>query len=199
MAFGEGQDTIDPDIEAIGMDIVEKCQGVPLAIKTIGRILYFKTTKVEWLDIKNNELTDVTQPKNGLLPVLKLSYDHLPSYLKCCFAYCSLFPKNYLIDKSTLIQLWIAQGFIQSPEKNKELEDIANKYFMDLHWRSFFQEVEKDEGINTKFKMHDLIHDLALSVSRSECALVNSNANNVIGKFVISHFHLPMFHFLGRI
>ena len=50
---------------------------------------------------------------------------------------------------------------------------------MDLHWRSFFQEVEKDEGMNTKFKMHDLIHDLALSVSRSECALVNSNANNV--------------------
>ena len=53
---------------------------------------------------------------------------------------------------------------------------------MDLHWRSFFQEVEKDEGINTKFKMHDLIHDLALSVSRSECALVNSNANNAIEK-----------------
>ena len=86
MAFGEGQDTIDPDIESIGMDIVEKCQGVPLAIKTIGRVLYFKfkTTKVEWLDIKNNELTNVTQPKNSLLPVLKLSYDHLPSYLKCC-------------------------------------------------------------------------------------------------------------------
>ena len=86
MAFGEGPDTIDPDIETIGMDIVEKCQGVPLAIKTIGRVLYFKfkTTKVEWLDIKNNELTNVTQPKNSLLPVLKLSYDHLPSYLKCC-------------------------------------------------------------------------------------------------------------------
>ena len=134
MAFGEGQDTIDPDIEAIGMDIVEKCR-VSLAIKTIGRVLYFKTTKVEWLDIKNNELTNVTQPKNGLLPVLKLSYNHLPSYLKCCFACCSLFPKNYLIDKLTLVQLWIAQGFIQSPEKKKQLEDIANKYFMDLHWR----------------------------------------------------------------
>ena len=179
MAFGEGQDTIDPDIEAIGMDIVEKCQGVPLAIKTIGRVLYFKTTKAEWSYIKNNELTNVTQLKNGIIPVLKLSYDHLPSYLKCCFAYCSLFPKDYLIDKLTLIQLWIAQGFIQSLEKNKQLEDIADNYFMDLHWRSFFQEAEEDEGMNTKFKMHDLIHDLALSVSKSECTLVDSNANNV--------------------
>ena len=61
MAFGEGQGTIDPDIEAIGMDIVEKCQGVPLDIKTTGRVLYFKTTKVE--DIRNNELTNVTHQR----------------------------------------------------------------------------------------------------------------------------------------
>ena len=179
MAFGEGQDTTDPDLETIGMDIVEKCQGVPLAIKTIGRVLYFRTTKAEWLDIKNNELTNVTQLKDGFMPVLKLSYDHLPSHLKCCFAYCSLFPKDYPIDKLTLIQLWIAQGFIQSLEKNKQLEDIADQYFMDLHWRSFFQEAKEDEDMSMKFKMHDLIHDLAQSVSKSECTLVDSNANNV--------------------
>ncbi|XP_030946418.1 disease resistance protein RGA2-like [Quercus lobata] len=180
MAFGEGQDTTDPDLETIGMDIVGKCQGVPLAIKTIGRVLYFETTEAGWLDIKNNELTNVTQPNNGILPVLKLSYDHLPSYLKCCFAYCSLFPKDYVIDKLTLIQLWIAQGFIQSQEKNKQLEDIANQYFMDLHWRSFFQEAKEGGGMNMmKFKMHDLIHDLAQSVSKSEFTLVDSNVNNV--------------------
>uniref|UniRef100_A0A2N9FTM3 Rx N-terminal domain-containing protein n=1 Tax=Fagus sylvatica TaxID=28930 RepID=A0A2N9FTM3_FAGSY len=45
MAFKKGQDTIDTNLEAIGMDIVEKCQGVPLAIKTIGRVLYFKKTE----------------------------------------------------------------------------------------------------------------------------------------------------------
>ncbi|KAM3741973.1 hypothetical protein ACB098_07G037200 [Castanea mollissima] len=192
MAFGEGQDTIDPDLEAIGMDIAEKCQGVPLAIKTIGRVLYFRTTKAEWLDIKNNELTNVTQPNNGILPVLKLSYDHLPSYLKGCFAYCSLFPKDYLIDKLTLIQLWIAQGFIQSLEKNKQLEDIADQYFMDLHWRSFFQEAEEYKGLNMKFKMHDLIHDLAQSVSKSECTLVDINANNVNEK--VRHLSFPFYN-----
>ena len=103
MAFKKEQEIVDPNLEAIGMEIVENCQGVPLAIKTIGRVLYFKNTKDEWSYIKNNELTNVTQSKNGVLPVLKLSYDHLPSHLKCCFAYCSLFPKDYLIDKLTLI------------------------------------------------------------------------------------------------
>ncbi|XP_030958664.1 putative disease resistance protein RGA4 [Quercus lobata] len=105
MAFQKGQDTIDPNIEAIGMEIVQKCQGVPLAIKVIGRVLYFKKTKDEWSYIKDNEITNVTQGENGngILPILKLSYDHLPSHLKCCFAYYSLFPKDYEISKLTLI------------------------------------------------------------------------------------------------
>ena len=191
MAFKKEQETVDPNLEAIGMEIVENCQGVPLAIKTIGRVLYFKNTKDEWSYIKNNELTNVTQSKNGVLPVLKLSYDHLPSHLKCCFAYCSLFPKDYLIDKLTLIQLWIAQGFIQSPEENLQLEDVANEYFMDLIWRSFFQEAKEDEGMNMKFKMHDLIHDLAQLVSRIECALVDSNAKNVNEK--VRHLSFPYY------
>ncbi|XP_030941520.1 putative disease resistance protein RGA1 [Quercus lobata] len=181
MEFEKKQETINPNLEAIGRDIVEKCCGVPLAIKTIGRVLYFKKTGDEWSYIKNNELMNVTQIKDGFLPVLKLSYDHLPSHLKCCFAYCSLFPKDYLFRSGTLILLWIAQGFIQSPEGNQQLEDIANEYVMELHWRSFFQVEHKGGSMykNTLFKMHDLVHDLALSISRIECTLVDSNAKNV--------------------
>ncbi|XP_065630834.1 putative disease resistance protein RGA4 [Quercus suber] len=181
MAFEKKQETFNPNLEAIGRDIVEKCCGVPLAIKTIGRVLYFKKTGDEWSNIKNNELMNVTQIKDGFLPVLKLSYDHLPSHLKCCFAYCSLFPKDYLIKKVELIPLWIAQGFIQSPEGNQQLEDVANEYFMELHWRSFLQVEHKYASMyeDTWFKMHDLVHDLALSISRTECTLVDSNAKNV--------------------
>ena len=182
MAFEEGKETINSDFEVIGMDIVKKCQGVPLAIKIIGSVLYFKKSVDDWLNIKNNELINVTELKNGILPVLKLSYNHLPSHLKYCFAYCSLFPKDYLIDKLTLIQLWIAQGLIQSPDENLLLVDVADDYFKELLWRSFFQEVEEDEGMTRRFKMHDLIHDLAQSISKSDCTLVDSNANNVNDK-----------------
>ena len=192
MTLGKKQEIVNPNLEAIGRDIVEKCCGVPLAIKTIGRVLYFKKTEDDWLYIKNNELTNVTQLRDGIIPVLKLSYNHLPSHLKCCFAYCSLFPKNYLIDKFTLIQLWIAQGFIQSSEENLQLEDVANEYFMDLHWRSFFQEAVEDQGRNMCFKMHDLIHDLAQSISRIECTLVDSKAKNVNEK--VRHLSFPFCH-----
>ncbi|XP_075674038.1 putative disease resistance protein RGA4 [Castanea sativa] len=192
MTLGKKQEIDNPNLEAIGRDIVEKCCGVPLAIKTIGRVLHSKKTEPEWLYIKNNELTNVTKLRDGIILVLRLSYNHLPSHLKCCFAYCSLFPKNYLIDKFTLIQLWIAQGFIQSSEENLQLEDVANEYFMDLHWRSFFEEAIEDQGRNMYFKMHDLIHDLAQSISRIECTLVDSNAKNVNEK--VRHLSFPFYH-----
>uniref|UniRef100_A0A2N9HJ32 Uncharacterized protein n=1 Tax=Fagus sylvatica TaxID=28930 RepID=A0A2N9HJ32_FAGSY len=195
MAFKKGQETIDPNLEAIGMDIVEKCHGVPLLIKMIGRILYFKETENEWSYIKDKELTNVTQGENDnvILSILKLSYDHLPSHLKCCFAYCSLFPKDYEIPKLTLIQLWIAQGFIRSSNEKIHLEDVANEYCMDLLWRSFFQEAEEDHlGNIISFKMHDLIHDLAQLVSRIECTFVDSNANDVNEK--TRHLSFPSFN-----
>ena len=117
---------------------------------------------------------------SGILPILKLSYDHLPSHLKCCFAYCSLFPKDCEISKLTLISLWIAQGFIQSSNEKLQMEDVANEYCKDLLWRSFFQEAREDSfGNIISFKMHDLIHDLAQSISRVECTYTNSNIENV--------------------
>ncbi|XP_030943143.1 putative disease resistance protein RGA4 isoform X2 [Quercus lobata] len=192
MVFEGEQETISTNFKAIGMDILKKCKGVPLAIKTIGRVLNKKKTKAEWSDMKNIELTNVTELKDGIMPVLKLSYDYLPPHLKCCFAYCSLFPKDYLIDKLTLIQLWIAQGFIQSPDENLRLVDVADDYFKELLWRSFFEEVEEDEGMSGGFKMHDLIHDLAQYVSRIDCILVDSNAKKVNGKG--RHLSFPFYN-----
>ncbi|XP_065627143.1 putative disease resistance protein RGA3 isoform X1 [Quercus suber] len=192
MAFKKGRETINFNLEAIGMDIVAKCHGVPLAIRTIGKVLFFKKTEAEWSYIKNTKLTDVTELKDGIMPILKLSYDYLPSHLKCCFAYCSLFPKDYLINKLTLIQLWISQGFIQSSEENLKLEDVANEYFMDLLWRSFFQEAKEDRGMNMKFKMHDLIHDLAQYVSKTDCILVDTSAKNVKEKG--RHLSFPFYN-----
>jgi hypothetical protein len=105
MAFEKGQEPENPRIVEIGKEIVKKCVGVPLAIRTMGSLLYFKKTETEWLSFKNNELSKISQRENDIVPTLKLSYDQLPSHLKHCFAYCSLFPKDYKIDKSTLINL----------------------------------------------------------------------------------------------
>ncbi|KAL1177324.1 hypothetical protein V6Z11_A03G023500 [Gossypium hirsutum] len=61
----------------------------------------------------------------------------------------------------------MANGFLQSPYENEEPEDIGNRYIQELLSRSFFQQVDDDLLFPT-FKMHDLVHDLALSVAQNE-------------------------------
>ncbi|XP_026431666.1 putative disease resistance protein RGA1 [Papaver somniferum] len=60
----------------------------------------------------------------------------------------------------------MAEGFLQSNEVyNRSFEDIRNDYFEFLVWNSFFQDIQKDElGVILRCKMHDLVHDLAMSV-----------------------------------
>ena len=58
--------------------------------------------------------------------------------------------------------MWMAQGFIRFSSPDQCLEDIGHEYFMELFWRSFFQEVEEDERGNIlQFKMHDLAKSIA--------------------------------------
>jgi hypothetical protein len=151
------------------------------------------------LYFKNNELYKINQEVNSIFPILKLSYDYLPSQLKQCFAFCSLFPKDHVIEVEVLIQLWTAQGFIHwSDRTTRCLEDVGREYFMDLLWRSFFQDIKKDEyGDIETCKMHDLIHDLAQSVAGDECIISNPDAENIVERnrhvAFESYIHLGIF------
>ena len=63
-AFEKGQEPKNLRIKEIGMEIVKKCRGIPLAIKTIGSLLYFKDSKQEWLSFKNKDFSNVNKKRN---------------------------------------------------------------------------------------------------------------------------------------
>ncbi|XP_061990388.1 putative disease resistance protein RGA3 [Rosa rugosa] len=163
-------DVIDADRERIGRAIAEKCGGIPLVAKVLGSIMRSKTSRDEWLAIQNSEIWDLPEEDDRIMSVLKLSFNNLKtSPLKQCFAYCSMLKKDFEIERDNLIQLWMAQGLLQpSTEKNHhEMEDTGKKYFYTLLKNSLFQEVTEG-GTITKYTMHDLVHDLAEEVSKSE-------------------------------
>ncbi|TYH23562.1 hypothetical protein ES288_A03G023600v1 [Gossypium darwinii] len=167
LAFKEGEEKQHDNLVRIGEGIVQKCKGVALAVKTLGGLLCSTRVQHDWELVRDSELWKLKQEENDILPALKLSYDHLPWYLKQCFAFCSVFPKDFEFSHLLLISLWMANGFLQSPYENEEPEDIGNRYIQELLSRSFFQQVE-DDIIYSAFKMHDLVHDLALSVTQNE-------------------------------
>ncbi|KAK2641763.1 hypothetical protein Ddye_023526 [Dipteronia dyeriana] len=171
-AFKAGQER-QPNLVKIGEEIVKKCGGVPLAVKSMGSLLLSSTDEYEWKNVRDKDVWNLVQNENNIMPVLKMSYDHLPSYLKQCLALCSIFPKDYQFNNFRIIPIWMANGILQSHEKNEELEHIGIRYLMELESSSFLQEFMQ-MGNLVCFKMHDLIHDLVLSISNNECSMVNS-------------------------
>ncbi|CAB4268379.1 unnamed protein product [Prunus armeniaca] len=183
MAFQDGKEPMSSTIKALGEEIATKCKGVPLAIRTIGRMLYTRDPDSEWSAFKNNKLSAIWQEENDILPTLQLSYDVLPSHLKHCFAYCSLFPPDYEIPVQNLIKLWMAQGFVKSSNPNECLEDVGYEYYNELVWRSFFQQEEKDEfGIIKSCKMHDLMNELAVKVAGEGSTIIDRNKTDFDAK-----------------
>ncbi|XP_042488326.1 putative disease resistance protein RGA3 [Macadamia integrifolia] len=180
-AFIDPNTNAYPNLEAIGNGIVNKCDGLPLAIKTLGGLLNGAVDEEAWLSILESEMWDIEE--DDILPALSLSYYHLPPHLKQCFAYCSLFPKGYTFRKRTLVQLWVAEGFVQTKQVERK-EDIGLQYFDDLLHRSFFQ------PIFDNFAMHDLMHDLACSVSTGMCFRLEQNRSYDISEKGHEHISL---------
>uniref|UniRef100_A0A2N9EPM6 Uncharacterized protein n=1 Tax=Fagus sylvatica TaxID=28930 RepID=A0A2N9EPM6_FAGSY len=164
-AFDEGNESLHANLVEIGDEIVKKCKGVPLAVKSLGSLLYSKFEERYWLFVKDNEIWKLDKKEGDILSALQLSYNQMPSSLKQCFAYCSLYPKDYDYNSLELIQLWMAHGLLESPNGIEELEDIGNQYVDELYSRSFLEDYT-DVGCFRLFKIHDLAHDLAISVAK---------------------------------
>ncbi|XP_059643732.1 putative disease resistance RPP13-like protein 1 [Cornus florida] len=150
-----------PNLKGIGEEIVSKCKGLPLAVLTLAGLLRTKELQSEWENILNSRIWDLPE-QSGILPALKLSYHHLPSHLKRCFAYCAIFPKDYEFDKDELVLLWMGAGLLPRSTEKNQMEDFGKQYFDDLLSRSLFQQ---SSASKSPFVMHDLLNDLALHVA----------------------------------
>ncbi|TYH91551.1 hypothetical protein ES332_A13G123400v1 [Gossypium tomentosum] len=174
-AFNDGDDRKYPNLMRIGEEIVKKCKGVPSVVRTLGSLLFLKTDEFDWISVRDNEIWKLEHAENEILPVLKLSYNHLPSHLQRCFAVMSLYKKDSIYYSDKVIQFWMANGLLEHSKQKQEWVDVGGRYLNELLSRCLIQK-ETDYALGFTFKMHDLIHDLALDVSQKECKTVNSQS-----------------------
>ncbi|CAO2192303.1 unnamed protein product [Urochloa humidicola] len=152
---------------------LKKCNGLPLAIVTIGGFLAKQPkTPMEWR--KLNEHISAELEINSELEMIKnvliQSYDGLPYHLKYCFLYLSIFSEDYNISRRRLVRRWTAEGY-SSEVRGKPMGEIADSYFMELIDRSMIlpsqQSVSSRKGIDS-CKVHDLMREISISKSAEE-------------------------------
>ncbi|OEL24985.1 Disease resistance protein RPP13 [Dichanthelium oligosanthes] len=153
--------------------ILKKCNGLPLAIVTIGGYLANHTkAKDEWRKLNENISAELEMnPELGMIKnVLLKSYDGLPYYLKSCFLYLSIFPEGYKVGRGRLFRRWTAEGYSKEI-RGKSAEETASSYFMELIGRRMVLPSQRyiriSKGIDC-CQVHDLMREIAISKSTEE-------------------------------
>ncbi|KAG8090421.1 hypothetical protein GUJ93_ZPchr0011g27807 [Zizania palustris] len=155
------------NLRDIGIDIVCKCGGLPLAVKLIARVLATKDkTENEWRKFIENSAWSMSKLPTELRGALYLSYDDLPRYLKPCFLYCALHPEDSIISRDDLVRFWVAEGFIQERDRQL-LEETAEEFYYELIDRNLLQPETSTFG-GSKCKIHDLLRQLAWYIAEEE-------------------------------
>ena len=94
----------------------------------------------------------------------KWSYDSLEgNNIKSCFLYCSLFPEDFSIEISELVNYWKAEGLI---DEGQNYEDSVNRGIALIENLKDSCLLE-DGGREGTVKMHDVVRDVAIWIASS--------------------------------
>ncbi|XP_048134047.1 disease resistance protein RPM1-like [Rhodamnia argentea] len=155
-----------PHLEHLSLQILRKCEGLPLAIVAIGGLLFAKDDQ-EWEMIARSLAAELeTDDKMQIFgKILSLSYSDLPDNLKSCFLYLGVFPEDHVIQCRRLYRLWIAEGFVEEREGMTQ-DEVAERHLKQLIDRSLVQIAETREK-----ELHERVRRLSVQST-------NNNALN---------------------
>ncbi|KAL6870605.1 hypothetical protein ACP4OV_014453 [Aristida adscensionis] len=153
----------------IGMKIIEKCDGLPLAIKVVAGTLCKKDkTENKWKEILDSYIWSKEGLPEELNKAIYLSYDELAPKMKQCFLYFSLFPNDEIIGVDKIVAIWVAEGLLGDDGSSTKL---GTNYYYELIMRNL---LEPQDGYYNQEHciMHDVIRSFAQYVARDEALVV---------------------------
>ncbi|KAK9024508.1 hypothetical protein V6N11_004667 [Hibiscus sabdariffa] len=153
------------DIQKLAKQIIKKCQGLSIAIVTLGSALKGKSYhgwEAAYRRLKNRRLTEIEDfnEENAYL-CLEASFDYLKNMeTKICFLLCSLFPEDYKIYVEDLVRF--AWGLELYKDTNS-INEVRNEVLAAI-------EILKNSCLlldcgKRHVKMHDLVREVALWIA----------------------------------
>lgn len=158
------------DLREIADQILQKCDGLPLAVIAISGVLAGKRSKDQWERVKDSIGRGLRN--SSIDTILSLSYLDLPPNLRTCLLYLSIFPEDHIIEKENLIRRWIGEGFIHQQESGELC-------FNELINRSLIQPAEIDDEFGCHAVKSCRVHDTLLDFIVSKA--VEENFVTIIG------------------
>ncbi|KAK2986961.1 hypothetical protein RJ640_004922 [Escallonia rubra] len=146
-AFQSRDRECPPQLRSVSEKIVEKCEGSPLAIATVGALLSKKPMDlIQWNKFHDSLGTVIGDDANLVIisRILWQSYRELSSNHRSCFLYFTMFPEDCSIERGRLIRMWVAERFVTSPRGEKTLEEVAEEYLDELIGRNLVRASRRD-------------------------------------------------------
>ncbi|TYI24350.1 hypothetical protein ES332_A06G228100v1 [Gossypium tomentosum] len=172
-----GDETLNshPDIPNLAKQVAQRCGGLPLALITTGRAMACKTTLAEWqYAIEMLKRCALPKMENEVFPLLTFSYDNLANAtMKCCLLYCCLYPEDYCIPRKQLVDYWFCEGLLNEFDRISEAEMQGNNIISSLLNACLLENGGVIYGEDC-VKMHDVIRDMALWITREFEATENN-------------------------
>ncbi|PKA64520.1 Disease resistance protein RPS5 [Apostasia shenzhenica] len=159
-------------IPQLARRVAKECDGLPLALVVIGTAMSTKKTPREWQNaitlLQKSQPYQIHGIVDNILPKLKFSYDNLPDeIIRKCFLFCSLWPEDFSISKTDLIECWMGHGLVDEAAFRdiNEAYDSGHALIGSLKAACLLE--PGDDG-DREVKMHDVVRDLALWIT-SDC------------------------------
>ncbi|KAI9107495.1 hypothetical protein K1719_021532 [Acacia pycnantha] len=169
-----GEETLNshPNIPRLAKKMAKECKGLPLALIVLGSSMAGVSVEV-WEDSMKNLTSSswtALDLETKVFSILKYSYDKLDAVQKRCFLYCALYPEDYEILVSDLIDKWMWEKFL-CKDMTMSVQDICGhgeSIIEKLKLSCLLESVEDDFFISRTIKMHDMIRDMALWLLRED-------------------------------
>uniref|UniRef100_A0A0D3GXQ2 NB-ARC domain-containing protein n=1 Tax=Oryza barthii TaxID=65489 RepID=A0A0D3GXQ2_9ORYZ len=149
--------------------ILRKCSGLELAIKTLAKLLASKPLH-KWGELCDDlpSLLYNDPSLNEIREVMVRSYRSLPPYLRPCFLYLSIFPEDSDINVETVLYRWLAEGLVRD-RTGMSPGIVGRRYMLELIDRNMIVLTKVKENRSCKtFRIHPMMRDILVMISQEE-------------------------------